>query len=145
MCSDRCSTCSNTGTSGCAKAIVKTGARFMVVKIRFARGAVVSRRSGKNSRIAKLCASVLTMGSITCALFGLWRIGTDLGWTGDFVIPAGLLSHWQVWMGIAMAVQYLSWQLTLYARKAARPEVSKDSPAEVLAAERAADAAASRA
>ena len=32
----------------------------------------------------------------------MWRIGTDLGWTGDFVFSDGLLSHWQVWIGAAI-------------------------------------------
>lgn len=90
----------------------------MVVKIRFGRGPVVVHRPGKNSRIAKLAASLLTMGSISCASFGMWRVGTDLGWTGNFVFTEGLLSHWQVWVGAAVAVQYLAWRLTRYARKA---------------------------
>jgi hypothetical protein len=94
----------------------------MVVKIRFGRGPVVSTRSGKNSRIARLAASLLTLVSISCASFGLWRIGTDLAWAGDFVFPGGLLSHWQVWIATAIAVQYLSWRLTHYAGKAMPPE-----------------------
>jgi hypothetical protein len=94
----------------------------MVVKIRFGRGAVVSRRAGKNSRIARLAASLLTLVSISCASLGLWRIGMDLAWAGDFVFPGGLLSHWQVWIAAAIAVQYLSWQLARYAGKASPPE-----------------------
>ena len=105
----------------------------MVVKIRFGRGAVVSRRAGKNSRIARLAASVLTLVSISCASLGLWRIGTDLAWAGDFVFPGGLLSHWQVWIATAIAVQYLSWQLSRYAGKAIPLELevepADDSPA----------------
>ena len=94
----------------------------MVVKIRFGRGAVVSRRTGKNSRIARLAASLLTLVSISCASLGMWRVGTDLEWAGDFVFSEGLLSHWQVWIGAAVAVQYLSWRLTRYAGKAVPPE-----------------------
>ena len=109
----------------------------MVVKIRFRRGAVVSRRPGKNSRIARLAGSLLTLASISCAAFGMWRIGTDLAWTGRFVFRDGLLSHWQVWMGAAIALQYLSWRLTSYARTAIQPEPAADSPAAVSAAERA--------
>ncbi len=100
-----------------AETIVNTEPESMVVRIRFGRGAVVSRRTGKNSRIARLAASLLTLVSISCASFGMWRVGTDLGWTGDFVYADGLLSHWQIWIGAAIAVQYLAWQLTRYARK----------------------------
>jgi hypothetical protein len=98
------------------KAIVETGTSFMVVKIRFGRGPVVTRRKGKNSRIATLAASVLTLVSLSCASLGMWRIGTDLGWAGDFVFPQGFLSHWQVWAGAAVAIQYSAWKLTRYAR-----------------------------
>jgi hypothetical protein len=105
----------------------------MVVKIRFGRGAVVSRRAGKNSGIARLAASLLTLVSISCASLGVWRVGTDLAWAGDFVIPRGLLSHWQVWIAVAIVVQYLSWQLSRYAGKAipqdAEVEPADDSPA----------------
>jgi hypothetical protein len=90
----------------------------MVVKIRFGRGPVVMRRQGKNSRMAMLAASLLTLVSISCGALGLWRIGTDLNWAGDFVFSQGLLSHWQVWIGAAIAVQYGGWRLTRYARLA---------------------------
>ena len=94
----------------------------MVVRIRFGRGTMVKRRKGKNSRIATLAAGLLTMASISCAALGLWRVGTDLDWTGDFVFSKGLLSHWQVWIGVAVAIQYLSWRLARYARLAAQRE-----------------------
>jgi hypothetical protein len=105
--------------------ILESGIGFMVVKIRFAEGPVVSRRAGKNSRLATLAATVLTLVSISCGSLALWRIGTDLDWAGDFVFPSGLLSHWQVWMGFAIAVQYFGWRLTRYARKAlpSEPEI----------------------
>jgi hypothetical protein len=88
----------------------------MVVRIRFGRGPVVKRRKGKNSRLATLAASLLTMASISCAALGLWRVGADLDWTGGFVFSQGLLSHWQVWIGVAVAIEYLSWRLSRYAR-----------------------------
>lgn len=97
----------------------------MLVKIRFANGPVVSRRAGKNSRVATLAASVLTLISISCASLAIWRIGTDLEWAGNFVFPSGLLSHWQVWMGVAITVQYVGWRLSRYAKKALLPEPEK--------------------
>ncbi|HTA40859.1 MAG TPA: hypothetical protein VK789_00350 [Bryobacteraceae bacterium] len=90
----------------------------MVVRVRFGRGPVVKRRKGKNSRLATPAASLLTMASISCAALGLWRVGTDLEWTGGFVFTQGLLSHWQVWIGVAIAIQYVSWRLSRYARAA---------------------------
>jgi hypothetical protein len=113
----------------------------MVVKIRFGRGAAVSRRAGKNSRIARLAASLLTLVSISCVSLGLWRIGMDLDWAGDFVFPRGLLSHWQVWIAAAIVVQYLSWQLSRYAGKANPLELEVEPADESPAAEPASRAA----
>lgn len=102
----------------------------MVVRIRLGRGAVVSRRAGKNSRIARVTATVLSLVSISLGSFGLWRVGADLGWAGDFVFTTGILSHWQVWIGAAIAVQYLVWQLSQYARRASAPAPKAKAPEE---------------
>jgi hypothetical protein len=105
----------------------------MVVKIRFGRGPVVTRRKGKNGRLASLAASLLTLVSLSCGSFALWRIGGDLDWAGDFVFRSGLLSHWQVWLGLALAVQYTSWRLARYGRNAGtqqrEAEAAEESPA----------------
>jgi hypothetical protein len=88
----------------------------MVVKIRFGRGPVVSRRKGKNGRIALLAASLLTLVSICLGSLGVWRLCEDLDLAGDFVFASGFLSHWQVWIGAAVLVQYCAWRLTRYSR-----------------------------
>jgi len=69
----------------------------------------------RNGGIAMLSASLLTLAAVSCGSLGLWRVGTDLEWAGDFVIQNGLLSHWQVWVGAAIAMQYTSWWLARYA------------------------------
>jgi hypothetical protein len=109
----------------------------MQVKVRFGRGPVVTRRKGKNSRIAMIGANLLTLVAISCASLGLWRMGADLDWAGAFVFQNGILSHWQVWIGAALAVQYMSWRLTRYARHARRREVESARVAEKSAAIRA--------
>jgi hypothetical protein len=88
----------------------------MVVRIRFGRGRTVERRSGKNGRAARLVASVLTLIAICLAVFGVWRVAEDLGWAGDFVITEGLFSHWQVWIGAAILLQWIAFRLLAYAR-----------------------------
>ena len=110
-------------------AILEFGNRFMVVKIRFPNGPVVSRRAGKNRRFATLAASVLTMVSISCASLAIWRIGTDLEWAGDFVFPNGFLSHWQVWLGVAIAAQCVGWRLSHYAKREIAAEREPEMPA----------------
>ena len=109
----------------------------MVVKIRFGRGPLVTRRSGKNSRIARLASSLLTLGSLALFSMGAWRIATDLEWAGDFVVRDGILSHWQVWIGAGAAIQYGAWQLLRYARAAGLEDptvIESAQPAEPLKA-----------
>ena len=77
----------------------------MVVKIRFGRGPCVTRRKGKNSRIATLAASC-SRWSRSVALAGLLAGWHGSGLAGDFVFPDGFLSHWQVWIGAAVVMQY---------------------------------------
>jgi hypothetical protein len=111
----------------------------MVVKIRFVSGPVVTRRKGKNSRIATLAASFLTLGSICLLSLGIWRLLQDLDMAGDFIYSDGILSHWQVWIAGAAVIQYLCWRLTQYAKKAreeahAAPEdPEKETPARIAA------------
>ena len=87
----------------------------MVVRIRLDRGHTVEHR-GRNGRAARVAASVLTLIAICMAVFGVWRVAQDLGWAGDFVIAEGLLSHWQVWIGAAILLQWLALRLLTYAR-----------------------------
>src|SRR5437879_4864571 len=102
----------------------------MVVKIRLGRGPVVTRRDGKNSRIAMLAASLLTLFSISFATLGIWRLCQDLGWAGDFVFQEGIRSHWQVGVGAAILVQYACWRLTRYARLARERIAAEQAPEE---------------
>jgi hypothetical protein len=108
------------GASGFQTEYSGSKSQFMVVRIRFGPGRVVTRRKGKNSKAALLLASLLTLVAISLGALGLWRLGQDLGFLGDFVFPTGLLSHWQVWMAGAIACQYACWRLTRYSMLARR-------------------------
>jgi hypothetical protein len=90
----------------------------MVVRIRFGRGPVITRRKGKNSRIALLAASLLTLISICLLSLGIWRLCQDVHLAGDFIFADGFLSHWQVWFGAAAVTQYSCWRLSQYAKTA---------------------------
>jgi hypothetical protein len=98
----------------------------MVVKIRFGQGSVVTRRKGKNRRLALLGAALLTMVSICLASLGMWRFCQDFGLAGDFVFQEGLLSHWQVWIAAAAVIQYACWRLGRYALVVRQGDRSKD-------------------
>jgi len=104
----------------------------MIVRIRFGRGRVVSRRKGKNGQAARLLASLLNLVSISFGIFGFWRLGQDLGFAGDFVFLTGLLSHWQVWMALGAATQYGCWRLTRYSRLARQEFAESDESGSAL-------------
>jgi len=71
--------------------------------------------------VVTLGAGVLTLIAISCASLGLWRIGADLDQAGGFVLQDGFLSHWQVWIGAAVATQYAGVHLTRYAKTPQSP------------------------
>jgi len=107
---------------------------FMVVRIRFGQGPVVTRRNGKNSRAAMLAGSLLTLISICLLSLGIWRLCQDLDLANNFIFPDGFLSHWQVWIAAAALTQYSCWGLTRYAKaahiRAEAPASEKDADVE---------------
>ena len=65
-------------------------------------------------------SAFLTPVAVIALVFGMWRVGEDVGWTEDFVISNGLFSHWQVWIALAIALQALASMLS-------RPEAVQES------------------
>jgi ABC-type nitrate/sulfonate/bicarbonate transport system permease component len=88
----------------------------MVVRIRFGKGPKVERKRGKNRRVALACASLLTPAAVMAAALALWRLAADLQWAGNFAIPSGLFSHWQVWLASSGLLQSGSHFLNRYGR-----------------------------
>jgi hypothetical protein len=95
----------------------ETAIDLIAVTVRFGTGHL-SAPNRSNSRIAILSASLLTLVAIGFASLGMWRVGTDLDVAHNFVFQDGFLSHWQVWIGLAVGVQYASWRLNRFARSA---------------------------
>src|SRR5689334_1564149 len=48
---------------------------------------------------------LLTPVALSASVLAAWRFGADMGWTEEFFIARGLLSHWQVWAALAVGVQ----------------------------------------
>jgi hypothetical protein len=44
---------------------------------------------------------------LLAGVLGLWRLGADLSWTGEFPISSGVFSRYQVWFAVGFAL-YLS-------------------------------------
>ena len=91
---------------------------LMRVRIRFARHLRTATRRRRNQRIALAVAALLTPGAAVAAALALWRIGADLDWANSFAIPSGIFSHWQVWLGAAVALQFCARILNRYGKGA---------------------------
>jgi hypothetical protein len=89
----------------------------MVVRIRFARGPKIKQGRRKNQRIAMAIAAMLTPTAVMAAALALWRVAADLNFASSFAIPSGPFSHWQFWLGAAVALQVCSRLLNRYGRR----------------------------
>ena len=86
----------------------------MLIKVRIPRGAAGKRKLGKHAPVASGFAGLITLLAVSCLMLALWRLTSDLGWTGEFVISEGLLSHWQVWMALTIAFAVIGVRLARY-------------------------------
>lgn len=68
-------------------------------------------------QVANVIVALLTPAALSAFVFGLWRIGADLGWAGAFPIPDGLFSHWQVWIAAAIGLKIVSSTLIAWGAK----------------------------
>jgi hypothetical protein len=59
-------------------------------------------------QLANVLVALLTPASVIALVMGLWRVGTDLGWAGAFLISGGFFSHWQVWIALSIALKMIS-------------------------------------
>ena len=101
----------------------------MQVRIRFGAGPRISSRPRKNQRMAMAVGALLTPAAVMALVLGMWRVAADLDWAGDFFIPAGLFSHWQVWLAAAVALQICSHLLYRYGTAhRAEPAAERDAP-----------------
>ena len=62
--------------------------------------------------LIQMAPVLLSPVSLIAAIMAVWRFGADAGWTDSFAVTNGLLSHWQVWLGIAVGIQWSAIQLT---------------------------------
>ena len=55
--------------------------------------------------VLEMAATLLTPTALLTGILAGWRLGSDLGFAGDFFIEDGVFSHWQVWMAITLGLQ----------------------------------------
>lgn len=73
--------------------------------------AALALRDLFQNQLANILIILLAPASMVALVFGLWRLGSDLAWTGTFVISDGFFSHWQVWLALAGALRLAAWWL----------------------------------
>jgi hypothetical protein len=89
----------------------------MKVKIRFENGPRISRVTGKNRNLALAAATLISPATLIAFVLAFWRMSSDIGVTAAFPITDGLLSHWQVWLAIALCAQFTVILLNRYGRQ----------------------------
>jgi hypothetical protein len=96
----------------------------MHIRIRLGRGRRVKQSQPEIRRLATGVAVLLQPAVLAAFVLAAWRFGTDLGWTREFVISAGPLSHWQTWLAIAVVLQVAVVALNRYgnAKPLPKPE-----------------------
>ena len=65
----------------------------------------INKTAAISQEATNLVGAFLTPASMVAFVLALWRLGADLGWTGDFFVPNGLFSHWMVWMALAIVLK----------------------------------------
>jgi hypothetical protein len=88
----------------------------MVVRIRFGKSSKVGKKRHTNQRVALAVAALMPPAAFLAGVLGAWRIAADLNWTNRFAIPNGIFSHWQVWLGAAIALQMCARRLNRYGK-----------------------------
>jgi hypothetical protein len=58
----------------------------------------------------------LSPAALMALALGVWRLGSDLKWTGEFAISHGIFSHWQVWIAMAGLLETCAAILNRYGR-----------------------------
>ncbi len=79
-------------------------------------GPAFGRGSARRRKIASATAALLTPASAMAGVLGIWRLGSDMNWAGEFAISRGIFSHWQVWIAMALVLQIFASLLNRYGR-----------------------------
>lgn len=85
------------------------------IRVRF-RPARPTSISEERRRVLTSVRNLLMSGSAAALLLVAWCLASDLDWVGRFSIPEGPLSHWQLWLVVAVLFQVLRSRLGRFGR-----------------------------
>ena len=87
----------------------------MIVKILFPQGRQLQHRRGSNRELSAALGALLVPASLMAYSLGFWRLASDMGLAGQFDIT-GTFSHWQLWIGLGVALHATSITLKRHGR-----------------------------
>ena len=88
----------------------------MVVRIRFEKGPSPTEKRARNQRLAAVFAILLQPPAVAALALALWSIAAGFKWVATFAFNSGLLSHWQTWMAVAIAIWFCASVLNRYGK-----------------------------
>lgn len=80
----------------------------MDVRLATAINPALKRVEKASQETAPVIGYLLTPIAFAGYVLAFWRLLSDLGWVGEFFISRGLLSHWQVWVALAVGIHSLA-------------------------------------
>ena len=104
----------------------------MIVRIRLRQGVKPKQNRRKNRHVALALAALITPAALMACALGCWRIAADLNLTGQFAIPTGLFSHWQVWFSFAAVLEGIAIGLNRYGNAEQPIRNSVEEPSQPL-------------
>lgn len=82
--------------------------RGLQIEIGFVRLPLPALSARKLENARQMAAALLGPLALLAFAMSAWRLTSDLGWTGAFVIPRGVLSHWMTWGALGIGTQALA-------------------------------------
>jgi hypothetical protein len=75
---------------------------------------------GFSRQLANILVALLTPAAVLALAMSIWRVCTDLGWAGAFLIGGGFFSHWQVWLAVSIGLKMLSSMLIAWGSRSSK-------------------------
>src|SRR5215472_1579882 len=101
----------------------------MVVRIRLGKRPKPAAKRARNRRFAQGVAALLKPAALMALALGIWAVGASFKLSSTFAIASGWLSHWLVWLIVAVVLELCSIALNRYGQNQAPPKTSRTDPA----------------